>query len=504
MPASGIKISRLVFLGDSLSDRGTFDKRLLFGFIPLADLYEIGYDAPRGRFTNGFVWGDYFVTAVIEQFEIDYARRKLRLPRDARGNADVADAILANDLHLQKKNKRAFSLNNDKHILYKGTRFARFYCEAGLTSSDYKKKFTFNLKDEIARLIVANLEEKRKQLSADDKKYKISAQEKAETLIVEWSGANDLLTVNSEPTFLAADDAVNARIENLEILIQQGYRNFVLLNLPDLSLTPRFQAKGKKDQDKAAQCSVYFNKQLAAKVQHVIKKYQGLNSPLNLSIFDVSTPFQEMYEHSEEYGFDKSKLKLPYVDSEEFKQSQKNPVNQKENISPADGYMFWDDIHPTMDTHTWLAVKFKEAYHKMFTFIHPTSVRRCCKEAEDAIGKSSSTPYAHLPEDVVKIIRSLHADAMNLGKSLCASRREKGELLKQFIFNLECQSGNLQEIDAFIKTFTQDVEKMKIIKHNNSLFDFFGCKKTTYPEDYISKLGQVVAENLYAQRQLAS
>lgn len=324
MPASGIKISRLVFLGDSLSDRGTFDKRMLFGFIPLGDLYEVGYDAPRGRFTNGFVWGDYFVTAVIEQFEIDYARRKLKLPRDARGNADVADAILANDLHLLKKNERAFSLNNDKHILFKGTRFARFYCEAGLTSYDYKTKFSLNPKEEIARLIVADLEDKRKQLIADDKKYKISAQEKAETLIVEWSGANDLLTVNSEPTLLEADDAVNARIVNLEILIQQGYRNFVLLNLPDLSLTPRYKAKSTKEQENAAKCSVYFNKQLAAKVQQLIEKYQGLNVPLNLSIFDVSKPFAEMYEHCEEYGFDKNKLKSPYIDSEEFRQSQKN------------------------------------------------------------------------------------------------------------------------------------------------------------------------------------
>lgn len=503
MPASGIKISRLVFLGDSLSDRGTFDKRMLFGFIPLGDLYEVGYDAPRGRFTNGFVWGDYFVTAIIEQFEIDYARRKLKLPRDARGNADVADAILANDLHLLKKNERAFSLNNDKHILFKGTRFARFYCEAGLTSDDYKTKFSLNPKEEIARLIVADLEDKRKQLIADDKKYKISAQEKAETLIVEWSGANDLLTVNSEPTLLAADDAVNARIVNLEILIQQGYRNFVLLNLPDLSLTPRYKAKSTKEQENAAKCSVYFNKQLAAKVQQLIEKYQGLNTPLNLSIFDVSKPFAEMYDHCEEYGFDKNKLKSPYIDSEEFRQSQKNPVHQQEHISPADGYMFWDDIHPTMDTHTWLAVQFKEAYNKVFTFIPPTLVRKCCKEAEDALCKPSSTSYAHLPEDVVKIIRSLYADAMSLSKSFCASRREKGELLKQFIFNLECQSGNLQEIDAFIKTFTQDTEKMKIIKHNNFLFDFFGCKKTTYPEDYIGKLGEAVAEKLYVQKQLA-
>lgn len=167
-----IEIRHLVFLGDSLSDRGTFDKRMLFGFVPLRYFYEVGFDAPKGRFTNGFVWGDYFVTAVIEQFGIEDARRKLKIPHTARGNADLADAFLANDLQVQKKNEDSFSLNNDKHIFYKGSRFARFFCEAGLTSDNYKAKFTLNPMIGIPRLIVAHLEEKRLQLFADDKKIK--------------------------------------------------------------------------------------------------------------------------------------------------------------------------------------------------------------------------------------------------------------------------------------------------------------------------------------------
>ncbi|CAM3076456.1 phospholipase/lecithinase/hemolysin [Legionella steigerwaltii] len=503
MPASRIKISRLVVLGDSLSDRGTFNKRMLLGFIPLGDIYEVGFDAPRGRFTNGFVWGDYFVTAIIEEFEIEHARKKMKLTRDARGNADIADAILANDRNLLRKNEKAFSLNSDKHILYKGERFARFYCEAGLTSYDYKTKFTLNPENEVIRLVLANLEEKQKLLSADDKKYHISAQEKAETLIIEWSGANDLLTVNSEPTFLEADNAVNARIANLEILIQQGYRNFVLVNLPDLSLTPRYQAQSKTEQENAAKCSVYFNEQLAAKVQQIIEKYQGLNIPLNLSIFDVSKPFEDIYSHCEEYGFDKEKLKSPYIESEEFKENQKNPVDQEEHISPAKGFLFWDVIHPTMNLHSWLAVKFKDAYNKIFKFTPPDSTKKSCKEAGDAMRQFSPASYAHLPQDLVKIISTIHANAVSMEKSFSASRREKGELLKQFIFELKCQSGNLQEIDAFIKSFTRDADNMKIIKrHNNPIFDFFAGKKTTQSEDYIGELSRVVAENLHVQKQL--
>ncbi|KTD06096.1 phospholipase/lecithinase/hemolysin [Legionella gratiana] len=498
------KISRIVVLGDSLSDRGTFDKRKLFGFIPLRDFYEVGSDAPRGRFTNGFVWGDYFVTAVIGDFAIDYVRKKLNISHNAWGNADVSDAILANDLNILKRNEKAFSLNNDKHILYKGERFARFYCEAGLTSYDYTTQFTINPKYEFLRLILASLEDKQEQLTDEDKKYKITKQEKAETLIIEWSGANDLLTVNPEPTLDEATHAVNARIANLETLIQQGYRNFVLLNLPDLSLTPRFQTKSKEEQENAAKCSEHFNEQLATNVKQVIEKYKDLNVSLTLSVFDVNTPFKEMYHNCEEYGFDRNKLKLPYIDSEEFKQNQKNPIYQKEHISPADGYMFWDDIHPTMDTHSWLAVMFKDAYNKIFKFVPPECERRrCSKEAEDIVHHCRSGAYAHLPADVAKIINTIYLESKSLEQSWCSQRREEGELLKRFVFELKCQSGNLHEIDALIKKFTKDSENMKMIKrHNYPIYDFFAGKKTTHLEDSIKALAKAVDEHLYVSEQL--
>jgi phospholipase/lecithinase/hemolysin len=501
MPAS-INISRLVVLGDSLSDRGTFDKRKLFGFIPLGDFYEVGFDAPRGRFTNGFVWGDYFVTAIIEQFEIDAARKKLKIAHSTVGNADVSDAIITNDLQLLRKNEQAFNLNDDKHILFQGTLFARFYCEAGLTSYDYKTKLTLNPKDEVLRLLVATLDEKRKLLRDDDKKYKICAQQKAETLIVEWSGANDLLTVNAEPSFTEAENAVNARIANLESLIHQGYRNFVLLNLPDLSLTPRFQAKNKEQQEQVAKCSTYFNQLLALKVQKTHDKYQGLKTPLNLSIFDIESQLAEIYNNCEQYEFDKNKLKAPYIDSDEFKKNQKDPVMQEAQISPAPGYMFWDDIHPIMLLHTWLAINFKLVYDKVFNFIPPASAKQCSKEAESIDFKAISCVYVHLPEDVVQAIHRIHVNSMSMEQSYVTSRREKGGLLKKFIFELQCQNGNLQEIDAFIKAFTADTEYMDIIKrHYHPIYDFFAGKKTTRSEDDIAELARVIAAHLELHEQ---
>nr|WP_241480327.1 SGNH/GDSL hydrolase family protein [Legionella norrlandica] len=340
MPNQPIKISHLVVLGDSLSDKGTLNKRELLGFIPMSYLSGLSSKSPRGRFTNGFLWGDYVGATTAEQFEIEHIRKKLKLQNDAINNADISDELLSNNKE-KRKNEKSFSLNEDNHILFKGTRFARFYCEGGLTAHDYSSSFTFNLALFFTRLILATLGGKRNQLLNDDKKYNISNLEKSETLVVEWSGANDLITANEKPSRAAADKAVNDRIENIELLIRNGYRNFVLFNLPDLSLTPRYQRKSREEQQNASNSTEYFNQQLRTKSLELIKKYQNLRIPINLSVFDVNEQFKKVYNNPEQYGFERDKLKSPYVESDLFKKNQQNPVDQKKHISPAKGYMFW-------------------------------------------------------------------------------------------------------------------------------------------------------------------
>ena len=51
------KITQLIIMGDSLSDRGTLNQRKLFGLIPMSYLSGLSSKSPRGRFTNGFLWG---------------------------------------------------------------------------------------------------------------------------------------------------------------------------------------------------------------------------------------------------------------------------------------------------------------------------------------------------------------------------------------------------------------------------------------------------------------
>ncbi|MCL9684801.1 SGNH/GDSL hydrolase family protein [Legionella maioricensis] len=494
------RIRQLVVLGDSLSDRGTLDKRKLLGFIPLDFLSGLKGKSPKGRFTNGYLWGDYVSAATAEEFTISHVRKKLNLGHEAQDNADISDEFLTNDA-LRIENQEAFSLNNDRHVLFKGTRFARYYCEGGLTSYDYSKDFTLDPTIEFPRLILSTLEKKRDDLLADDKKYHVSPLEKSETLVIEWSGANDLITLNQKPTHEEVDNAVNERIKNIEKLVQNGYRNFVLFNLPNLCYTPRFQAKNKKERDNAAECCEYFNVQLAEKCTELNKKYRDLHLPVNLSVFDIATEFEQIYKHPEQHGFEKDKLNSPYTSSDEFKKNQENPEYEKDKISPSEGYMFWDDIHPTADMHNLLAVRFKEQYRTVYEFMSPHREKKLIKDDCELLKKNSffareqcpKTPKQQLPEDVAHVLNKIYTNAKSMCLSSSSTRREKGELLKQLVFTLKSQKGNLETIHGLLSAFTMDAENMALIKtHHNPIYDFFVGKKTTRSEDDIAVLQQTL------------
>ncbi len=104
--------------------------------------------------------------------------------------------------------------------------------------------------------MVSNLSEKRSLLLEDDIKHKLDSEHKSHTLVLEWSGANDLITVNSEPNIAAIHHSIASRVRNLKELIKNGYRNFTLFNLPDLSLTPYYQKNIKTTLKPCLHCTI--------------------------------------------------------------------------------------------------------------------------------------------------------------------------------------------------------------------------------------------------------
>ncbi len=229
-------------------------------------------------------------------------------------STDIADAVINHSFPSKHSLKQAYTLSDDQFIDFHGKHFMRNYNEAGLTAHNYHWEATSSVTSSLYRYFVSTLSSMRDKLFAYDKEHAISAQQKEQTLIVEWSGANDLLIANTEPSKAAVNKAIQARIENIEHLIQQGYRQFVLFNLPDLFFTPSYQRRSAGELDNAHQCSVYFNTKLAEACQTLAYRHPEYS----IEEFDVNQIFTQGYNSPEKYGLDKQKLSIPYLVAEVF------------------------------------------------------------------------------------------------------------------------------------------------------------------------------------------
>lgn len=372
------KISRFVTMGDSLSDRGTLQNRYLLGFIPMSWLSGLRGESPQGRFTNGLAWSDHVIAMFSNVFIINQLKNPTNYPdkrasldaldlagdtKNKRGwdDSDIAAAVARRDERVRELIKTSYNLKNDRTISYQGENLVRNYNEGGLTSFDYSwvinniKTWTRNsLKLFFSCLILATLGEKRSQLLDDDERQGISKQHKAETLVIEWSGANDLITANDKPSRVAVERAVAARISNLKELMKNGYQHFVWFNLPNLALTPRYQARSQAERDNAEACTNYFNSELEKAYKEL-----SINYPhCSIELFDVNEIFTQVYQNPADYNFDESKLKEAFGTNHDAS-------------TPSTGYMFWDDVHPTADMHALLADQFYRKFSLKYSFSPP-------------------------------------------------------------------------------------------------------------------------------------
>ncbi len=132
------KISHLVTEGDSLSDRGTLNKRYIMGIIPMSWISGLVKYSPRGRFTNGLAWSDHVIAMFANVFLLDELKKDHQVERidELRGelglllvdkpkrkygleSIDISDAIIAHDAHVEKLVQNSYSLDDDRHLMYK-------------------------------------------------------------------------------------------------------------------------------------------------------------------------------------------------------------------------------------------------------------------------------------------------------------------------------------------------------------------------------------------------
>lgn len=351
----GRHISHFITMGDSLSDCGTLDHKKLFGLIPFSTLSGLAGRSPKGRFTNGFVWVDHLSAILANHFIINF------LEKSGKSLEDIADGIITHDEGEEKLLKHDYNLDKSWYVLFNGHDFIRSYDEGGLTAHNYSHTPCLSPTLFATRLIVETLGSMRAKLVKDDEEKKRSTEHKANALIIEWSGANDLVTVNSEPSEQEVIDAIAARVKNIEELIKHGYQHFILINLPNIALTPRYQVKSEKEKQEMHDICELFNKNL----NEACRKLHREHPHCFIDVFDVSKQFNEIYQHPEKYHLDKEKLTQPFTTSKDFK------TPGPDGISVASGYMFWDEIHPTADVHALIAEIFYEHYRHQFIFEAP-------------------------------------------------------------------------------------------------------------------------------------
>lgn len=350
-------MNRVISFGDSLSDRGKMYKRLLFGIIPLAYLSGLEGKSPFGRFTNQYTWLDHWTAVLSESSFIKELEAQGHTP-------ESIIQLLLTDERAKKDFHNSFHLDNDAHVRYYGQEAFHTYCEGGATAANWSGTFTWNLARNATRKLVNTLENERRLFLAEEEAKLVTQEEKDATLITVFIGANDLITVNDPSTLSETEKndiiekAVTAQMEHIQALIDAGYSNFSLSNLPNLGLTPRFQ------QNNWASIGERLTSNYNQKLKQAFRYLQAKNNDqtkLQFNFYDIHEMFNEVYENPEAYGFDKNKLTSFFKDSEEFKQN---------GIQHAGGYLFWDEVHPTAKMHKILEEKIanKIAYKENYKY----------------------------------------------------------------------------------------------------------------------------------------
>jgi len=155
----------------------------------------------------------------------------------------------------------------------------------------------------------------------------------ANTLVVVWGGANDVLSITDPSTASAAiTTAVTGELTAVQRLITAGATNILVPNLPPLGVVPRLNTNTTLG-PLATEAAQVFNAQLAAGLTNL--KTAGVT----ISQLDVYTLFSNAVANPATYAFT-------------------NVTQNSQNVAGInpDNYLFWDDLHPTTAGHHQVAL----------------------------------------------------------------------------------------------------------------------------------------------------
>jgi hypothetical protein len=244
------QIERFLILGDILSKedvspRGSTDNTSIWQEVPIDGCYA----------QTASSWADFFFDMVC------YTENRLssRITQDD----NDARSLVALDIYL------------------------RLYCASKLQSTPSDTVYSSP-----GQQPIPSLKTQRELIACNDTMHEISAAKLDKTLVIEWSGTNDLILTDVSLTLAHARKVADARIENVEEMIKMGYKNFVLFNLPDLTKAPYF--KGASNEKTATLIRIInsFNQSLYALCGTLKDKYLECS----INIYDVNGCFMCLYQ----------------------------------------------------------------------------------------------------------------------------------------------------------------------------------------------------------------
>lgn len=210
--------------------------------------------------------------------------------------------------------------------------------------------------------------------------------DKSKVLFSMWIGANDYLYERKDNIDELTNDVVGSIISSLTALIEKGGKYFLVMNLPDLSLTP--YARAHQNTERLATISKMHN----AKLEKAVAALKASYPNVTFVYMDIYTIFVDMLRHPDLYnekygthvtdttevcwagsiiGTDRGVLanELQHVlgkntDADQISKTILNSPSlatayavgkqytlDQTPCTNADEHVFWDELHPTAVIH---------------------------------------------------------------------------------------------------------------------------------------------------------
>jgi phospholipase/lecithinase/hemolysin len=163
-------------------------------------------------------------------------------------------------------------------------------------------------------------------------------------LFVIFAGSNDIVNLVDSNGTNAAPIAGNVR-GAVQALANAGAREFLVMNLPGLGATPRFNGNA-ADAALANQLTAQFN----ATLDSSLDSLELANPALRIHRLDVAAAFAEFLAQPASFGL--ANVTVPAAPGLEPGATTYNTALIAPN---ANQYLFWDDLHPTATGHALLA-----------------------------------------------------------------------------------------------------------------------------------------------------